>query len=355
MARGDILRQLFKSFSQNDREEFHAAAMQLIQEEKAKNHNLLAHDLERILQKNLPKTLASNDAPWYIHPEVPKDKDTGLDLIDIAIYRLDWSSVVLSPKNEEILEKVVLENRKRDILEAHNLKPTSKVLFCGPPGCGKTLTAKVLASVLSLPLIYVNLPSVFSSYLGETSVNLKKIFDYIQRGQWVILFDEFDAIAKGREVPNEHGEIKRLVNSLLQLIDTSNDRSIFIAATNHESLLDTAIWRRFDEVLFFEKPNYNLRYSLLKKKLSSIRHSDVDLEKFASHLKDATGADIERICMSAIKSVILRGGNILKTTDLEGAVQHYSERMHIIEKSINSMKRYTEEEDDKPVRASRAT
>ncbi len=98
------------------------------------------------------------------------------------------------------------------------MKPISKILFCGLPGCGKTLTAKVLSGVLELPLVYVNLSSVFSSYLGETAVNLKKIFDYVEKGEWIIFFDEFEAIAKDRNTPNEHGEIKRLVNSLLQLM-----------------------------------------------------------------------------------------------------------------------------------------
>ena len=123
------------------------------------------------------------------------------------------------------------------------------------------------------------------------------------------MFDEFDAIAKDRNSLNEHGEIKRLVNSLIQIIDNSNNNSIFIAATNYESLLDAAIWRRFDEVLFFDKPDFELRKNLLEKKLVSIRHQGINIEKTASRLQDATGADIERICSDAIKSVILKSQN----------------------------------------------
>jgi SpoVK/Ycf46/Vps4 family AAA+-type ATPase len=333
MVKGDIIRKLFKSFSQNDREEFYAAAMEIIQEERDKNHILLAKDLEKMLHFP-PRKTASNTSPWNTYPDVPKDKDTGLPLIEVNQYDFSWDQIVLSEKNIKTLEKIILENRKQDILQVHGLKPSSKLLFCGPPGCGKTLTAKVLASVLSLPLVYVNLSSVISSYLGETAVNLKKIFDYIQTGEWVVLFDEFDAIAKDRNTLNEHGEIKRLVNSLIQLIDASNDQSIFIAATNYESLLDTAIWRRFDEVLFFEKPNLQLRQNILESKLSNIKHPDVNVQKVASQLQGATGADIERICSDAIKSVILRRESILTASDLEESLQRYLERIRIIENSV---------------------
>lgn len=333
MARGEIIRKLFQTFSRNEREKFYAAAMELIQEEKNKNHNLLARDLERILQNGHSKALPASNTLYKNHPEVPKDRETGLSLIDIRSFDLTWDDVVLNQDNLDILQRVTLENRKQEILEAYGLRPKSKLLFCGPPGCGKTLTAKVLAGILGIPLVYVNLTAVFSSYLGETATNLKKIFDYVEKGEWVVLFDEFDAIARDRNTLNEHGEVKRLVNSLLQLIDTSNSNSLFIAATNHESLLDNAVWRRFDEVLFFGKPDLDLRAALLKRYLSSIRHSTVNLENFAADLDMATGADIERICIDSIKTVILRGDRELTCVDLKTAVGRYLERNRTIANS----------------------
>ena len=342
MARGEILRKLFQSFSRNEREAFYAAAMELIQEEKSKNHILLARDLEKILQNGHSKTLASNDALWKRYPEVPKDKETGLSLIDVKQFDFTWDNVILSQDNLEILQSVALENRKQEVLEAYGLKPKSKLLFCGPPGCGKTLTAKVLSSVLGIPLVYVNLTAVFSSYLGETATNLKKIFDYVEKGEWVVLFDEFDAIARDRNTPNEHGEVKRLVNSLLQLIDTSNSNSLFIAATNHESLLDKAVWRRFDEVLFFDKPKLELRIALLNRYLSKIRYSRLNLESIAACLEGATGADIERICTNAMKAIVLGGERELTSDELEVAVRRYLERQRIIANSERS----SEEKDD---------
>ena len=333
MARGEILRKLFRSFSRNEREAFYAAATELIEEEKSKNHLLLAKDLERLLQNGHSKTLASDSLLMQNFPDVPKDRETGLPLIEVKQFDYTWEQVVLSAVNLETLQTVALENRKQDILEANGLKPKSKLLFCGPPGCGKTLTAKVLSGVLGLPMVYVNLTAVFSSYLGETATNLQKIFDYVAKGEWVVLFDEFDAIAGDRTTANEHGEVKRLVNSLLQLIDATTGNSLFIAATNHESLLDSAVWRRFDEVLFFGKPTVALRLTLVKHYLASIRHSGIDFEYFATLLEGATGAEIERICVEAKKKVILRGDRELTRDDLEVAIGRHLARQHIIANS----------------------
>ncbi|MEA5516592.1 AAA family ATPase [Nodularia sp. UHCC 0506] len=335
MARGEIIRKLFRSFSRNEREEFLAAANELIEEERNKNHILLARDLEKLLDNGngYTKPLAANLSPWNQFPEPPKDKDTGLALLDVKRFDLTWDHIVLSEKIFDILQEIVLENRKQDILAAYNLKPKNKLLFCGPPGCGKTQTAKVLSSVLSLPLVYVNLTAVFSSYLGETATNLQKIFTYIEKGEWLVLFDEFDAIARDRDNLNEHGEVKRLVNSLLQLIDNATNQSIFVAATNHEKLLDSAVWRRFDEVIFFDNPTIELRTALLSRYLSGIRYTGVDLSTFAARLENATGADIERICSDAIKAVILRGERTLTTDDFEVAIGRFLERQSIIANS----------------------
>jgi len=330
MARGEIIRKLFQSFSRNEREEFYSAAMELIEDEKSKNHNLLARDLEKILLNGHSKNLLANNTLHRNHPEIPKDKETGLPLIDIKLFDLTWDFVILTKENLEVLQRVVLENRKKEILEAYGLHPKSKLLFCGPPGCGKTLTAKVVSGVLGIPLVYVNLAAVFSSYLGETATNLKKIFDYVDKGEWVVLFDEFDAIARERNNSNEHGEVKRLVNSLLQLMDTSNSKSLFIAATNHESLLDNAIWRRFDEILFFDKPDVELRILLLKQYLSAIRHTNINIESIAAKLDSTTGADIERICIDAIKTVILRGDHEITNVDLTVSIKRYLQRKSVI-------------------------
>jgi SpoVK/Ycf46/Vps4 family AAA+-type ATPase len=309
--------------------------MEIIEEERNKNHLLLARDLEKLLQNGngYIKPLAANPTPWHQFPEPPKDKDTGLALLDVKQFDLTWDRIVLSEKIFDILQEIVLENRKQDILAAYNLKPKNKLLFCGPPGCGKTQTAKILSSALGLPLVYVNLTAVFSSYLGQTATNLQKIFTYIEKGEWLVLFDEFDAIARDRDNLNEHGEVKRLVNSLLQLIDNATNQSIFVAATNHEKLLDSAVWRRFDEVIFFDNPTVEQRTALLSRYLSAIRYTAINLSTFADRLENATGADIERICSDAIKAVVLRGERTVTADDLEVAIGRFLERQSVIASS----------------------
>jgi SpoVK/Ycf46/Vps4 family AAA+-type ATPase len=336
MARGDILRKLFTSFSADERDAFVSAATELIEEEKSKNHTLLAHDLERILRSGngQSKTIRFNPQSWNDFPEPPRDKETGLALLSVKRFDLTWEEIILSDSVRDILDRVVLENRKQEVLEAYGLKPKNKLLFCGPPGCGKTQTAKILASVMSLPLVSVSLTAMFSSYLGETATNLQKIFDYIDSGEWVVLFDEFDAIARDRDTPNEHGEIKRLVNSLLQLIDGTESSNLFIAATNHENLLDTAVWRRFDEIILFERPSVEIRQRLLAHYLSTIRYREIDLFAFAKQIDMATGADIQRICTEAVKSAILRGDKELSTDDVKAAVGKYITRECIVNNSV---------------------
>lgn len=339
MARGEILRKLFSSFSLDEREAFLLAAGELIEEEKSKNHTLLAHDLEQILRRGDTRSNVhrANPALWSF-PDPPKDKETGLPLLSVKRFDMTWEEIVLENSIKSRLDRIVLENRKQEMLDSYGLKPANKLLLCGPPGCGKTKTAKVLSSAISLPLVTVNISAIFSSFLGETATNLQKIFDYIRTGEWVVLFDEFDAIARDRNSPNEHGEIKRLVNSLLQLIDETESSNIFIAATNHENLLDTAVWRRFDEIMFFDRPSVNIRQALFSRYLSTIRYQEIDLLALSEQVTVATGADIERICKDAIKSVILRGDRELTAIDLDTAVKNYLNRENIVHSSNKSEK-----------------
>ena len=145
------------------------------------------------------------------------------------------------------------------------MKPKQRILLCGPPGTGKTLSAKIISSVIGYPLVYVLFDSIISSFLGQTASNLRKIFNFIEDGKYVVLFDEFDMVGKKRDDPQEHGEIKRVVNNFMQMLDNYNGDSIIVAATNHQQLLDTAVWRRFDEVLLFDLPNTQQRKKLFEK------------------------------------------------------------------------------------------
>jgi SpoVK/Ycf46/Vps4 family AAA+-type ATPase len=209
------------------------------------------------------------------------------------------------------------------------LSPKTKLLFCGPPGCGKTLCAEIISAEIGIPLLYTRFDAIVSSYLGETAANLRKVFDYASNSRWVVLFDEFDAIGKARDDANEHGEIKRVINSFLQLLDSFQSPSIIIAATNHEHLLDPALWRRFDEIILFPKPSVHEIRTLLKMKLRNFPHAGLDIKMQASRLKGMSHADVERMSLDAIKSCILNDRDELDLVTFDGAVKRQKARISI--------------------------
>jgi len=187
--------------------------------------------------------------------QVPVDTDSRLQLArvdDPVILPVDpiWSEQV-----RQCLEQVVAERQRLDDLASANLAPTRSLLFTGPPGVGKTLTAKWIAASLSLPLITLDLSAVMSSYLGRTGSNVRNVMDYARGTPCVLLVDEFDAIAKRRSDHGEVGELKRLVTVLLQEIESWPQDGFLIAATNHSELLDPAVWRRFDVTIEFQLPD----------------------------------------------------------------------------------------------------
>ena len=242
MARGDLLKQLFSSYVTHNDESFYLAALKIIAEERAKNHALLADDLQRIVQNN--SSNVTTVEPRYDLSALPKDAERQAILVEVRRPERFLPEIILSKRNEETLLEILDEFRRAEILKSHGVRPRTKLLFCGPPGCGKTLLAEVMAAELGLPILYTRFDAIVSSYLGQTSANLRKVFDYAAGGTWVVFFDEFDAIGKSRDDLSEHGELKRVINSFLQLLDGFGGESIVIAATNHEHLLDSAIWRR---------------------------------------------------------------------------------------------------------------
>jgi len=311
------LRLLFKSVSTGDKETFNRVAEEIINEERAKQHHLLANDLERILygkesDVNSLKVLNNN---------VPLDKERGIPLLSISIPSRSINDIVLSDENRSLIDEILLEQNRKEILTTYGMKPADKILFYGPPGCGKTVTAEALAFELELPLAILRIDSIVSSYLGETSANLRSIFDYIKNNRMVVLFDEFDALGRERSDTSEHGEIKRVVNALLQMFDGYKGDSILIAATNHELNLDTAVWRRFEEVLSFTMPNLEQIKKLLDLKLKGVRRNLIsDTSELATRFKGISHADIERIIRRAIKEMILQGKEFLEDRQIDSSL-----------------------------------
>lgn len=186
---------------------------------------------------------------------VPVDGESRLDLLRIEYPDSALDDPVLLPSVARRVEQVLSERRHLDGLLEVGLDPSRTLLFTGPPGVGKTLTAKWIAKKLGQPLLTLDLASVMSSFLGRTGANVRAVLDYAKSTDGVLFLDEFDAVAKRRADDTEVGELKRLVTVLLQEIDQWPADRLLIAATNHGELLDPAVWRRFDVIIEFPLPS----------------------------------------------------------------------------------------------------
>lgn len=331
MARADLLKKLFHSFRNRDERAFAEAAEEIIDEERRKHHPVVANELERILRNGAgnvseKQMMAVFDAP-------PKDPDRKTTLLEIRQPDRYLDDLVLSDVVRKGVDRLISEFREWEVLEANGLAPTKRLLLCGPPGCGKTATAEAIATELGLPLLYVRFDSVVSSLLGETAANLRKVFDYAARGQWVMFFDEFDAIGRSRDDATEHGEIKRVVNSYLQIMDNFRGRSLVIAATNFAAVLDRALWRRFDEVLRLERPSPDHLKILIRKRLKPLSYQPSHVETIAERLCGATFSDAEQVCLDLRKQCAITGKKSFTQSNLDEALERYAYRQSILSKA----------------------
>lgn len=336
MARADLLKKLIQSYQKRDDRAFREAAAEIIEEERKKHHIVLANELERMLKNGNGHVEHSQQPNLEPFGAIPRDVDKGISLLETKWTNRYLNDLILSKEIRNSIERLIREFREWEVLEANGLLPVRRVLFCGPSGCGKTAAAEAIAAEIGLPLLYVRFDAVVSSLLGETAANLRRVFEYAQRGQWVMFFDEFDAIGRSRDDPTEHSEIKRVVNSYLQIVDNFRGRSLVIAATNFEQALDPAAWRRFDDVIRFEKPTNEQLKQLVKKRLVPLKFNESQVTEIVTHLSGSTYADAERVCLDIRKSCVIQGTRQVKQEDITEAVSRYSYRRAILEKASSS-------------------
>lgn len=325
VARANLIKRLFESYAQHDEKAFQTAAREIIADERKKHHVLLAQDLERLLSST-----DDRKANFLSAFKVPVNEDLQAPLLEIIEPERYMEDLVLKEEASSLLKQVMKEFRSWEVLSSNGLTPSHRILFCGPPGCGKTASAEALATELGLPLLYVRFDGVVSSLLGQTAANLRKVFDFACRGHWILFFDEFDAIGRSRDDPTEHGEIKRVVNTFLQLLDQFRGRSLIIAATNFASALDFAVWRRFDEVLRFELPKKRELECFVERNLRFVNSSKKQLTAVANALQGKTFADAERVCRDLHKSCVLDGRKELKSEDVANALTRLSSREKVL-------------------------
>lgn len=318
MASGDQIKALLRAFREQDQEQVLSLALQIAANEAKAGHGKLAADLRSFVNEVKAST-------GFVKPVQPiainQPRGELADLVSVAYPHIRLIDLVMSRDLRQQLEKVLREQRESARIREIGLIPRHKLMLVGPPGTGKTLSASALAGELRLPLFTVRLDGLFTRYMGETAVKLNLIFESIAQVRGVYLFDEFDALGSQRGMQNDVGEIRRVLNSFLQLIEKEKSQSLLIAATNHPQILDEALFRRFDDIIHYELPSPELAVELIKSKLSIFIKHDFNWDEIANKVKGLSYADLTRISEDTIKDAIIHFQKDLMTSDVLTAIQ----------------------------------
>lgn len=320
-----LLTRLFKTIEGNQETPLIKIAFSIVEEEKRKGHTKLADKLISILNSNISKS-SENRPTLKLAKEndfhIPLDRRYKLPLSTHVEHEHLRNQMILSPEVETKIIRIEKEYLARERLANHGLKPRKKILLYGSSGCGKSMAAERIAWDLGLPFYKVRFDSIISSYLGESASNLQNLFDSIQEYPCVLLLDEFDIIGKQRDITsNDVGEIHRIVNILLGLLEEYDGDGILIATTNLEGSLDKALFRRFDDFIELPKPSEKEIIELLKTSFSALNISkNIDLKDVAKKMNNLSYAIVVKIANDAAKKAIINCRQEISTDDLEKAL-----------------------------------
>ena len=320
MATAEQIKALLKSHAEGDDVRFYSTALQVAAKEARRGHHKLAQDIKDLANKGQGSTkqreIFDKTSPFRHQP-----KGDLKGLLQLTNSNVRRNELILSDEIEARLEEVLVEQKQKDRLKQFDLSPRRKLLFTGAPGTGKTMSASVLANELKLPLYTIVLDSLITRFMGETASKLRLIFDHIAQTRAVYLFDEFDAIGAQRGAQNDVGEIRRILNSFLILVEQDSSESVILAATNHPELLDKALYRRFDDVIQFERPEKKQIIELVETKLSSFDIKLFDWNTIATKSEGLSSAEITRACDAAAKECVLHRDAIISTEILIKAIE----------------------------------
>ena len=296
MATAEQIKSLIRSHLNMNAEQFYSSALQIAAHEARQGHGGLAREIRNMVDHARKKDSSGKIIPF------PQELSV-LILSEEPAQPLH--TLVVDNTLKERIQRIILEFRQQNKLKKHGLKHRRKLLFSGEPGTGKTMTSKVLATELKLPLHIIQMDRLVTKFMGETGAKLRQIFDRIRALPGVYLFDEFDAIGGDRGLGNDVGEMRRVLNAFLQFIENDPSDNLIIAATNNPRLLDRALFRRFDDVLHYTLPERESRQQLIANLLGTFRGKKFPLEKAAQKGKGLSHSEIDRACRDAIKMAIL--------------------------------------------------
>lgn len=315
---------LIKSHVRGDNERFYSLALQLAAAEARRGHTAVAEQLRELLEQ------AKSPKPRVVqtHGPVPLSSvRTDLaSLMSVEYPTTRLSHMVLSDDLANQLQRIVIEQRQRAKLKEHGLSPRRKLLLMGPPGTGKTMTAAALAGELGLPLFSVLLHGLITKFMGESAAKLRLIFDAIAEMRGVYLFDEIDAIGAKRSRDNDVGEARRILNSFLQFLEQDRSDALVLGTTNHEELLDRALFRRFDAIIRYGLPSPQLIVIALKSRLHGFITTEIDWSAIAKQATGLSHADVIGSAEDAARNAILDHGPQVGTADLLAAIEARRER-----------------------------
>lgn len=293
MATAEQIKSLLQSHYKNDNERFTSIALQLAAHEARQGHLSIAKDIKALVDKSR----TDGFKVIKITPDLS-------DLVLVYYPENRLNELILSDDVNTKLQRILKEYKQRDKIQKFGLQNRRKVLLSGLPGTGKTATASAIAGEIKIPLYVIMMDKLMTKYMGETAAKLRQIFDMMVSSRGVYLFDEFDAIGAERGRENEVGEMRRVLNSFLQFLEQDTSESIIFGATNNIRILDSALFRRFDDIINYTLPDRDDIEELIKLKLSSYL-GKFSLETVISAAEGLSHAEITKACYDAMKEIIL--------------------------------------------------
>lgn len=314
VARADHVKALIRSHASGDDERFYAVALQMAAREARIGHAALARDLKDLIDVSRKKQGSQGPIP------VAKPRGDLATLLTVRYPKERLSDLILEEDVDTQLMRLLLEQRQRDRLRARGFQPLRRLLLVGPPGTGKTMTAQAIAGELRLPLFTVRLEGLITKFMGETAAKLRLVFDALAQTVGVYLFDEVDALAGARQLGNDVGEIRRVLNSFLQFLEQDQSESIIVATSNLPQTLDRALFRRFDVSVEYPMPTSSIAIEVIRNRLAALDLHRVDWLRVGEATKGFSHSEVTLAAEQAAKEAILTTGDAITTSLLVGAL-----------------------------------